>query len=102
MLKRTFTGLAAVAILAVPLMSAARAEAVGEETRAHPEMAHAIHVLEDSIAHMQAAPHDFGGHRARTISASRKAIRELREALFYRQQGERWHAEHRGHQHGRR
>ena len=65
MLKRTLAGVAIAGLLVLPLTIAAHAEMAGEETRAHPEMAHAIHVLEDSIAHMEAQNHDFGGRRAR-------------------------------------
>jgi hypothetical protein len=33
---------------------------------------------------MEAAPHDFGGHKAQAIAASREAVRQLRDAINYR------------------
>lgn len=50
----------------------------------HPRIARAIHQLEDAIAYMEHAPHDFGGHKAEAISASRAAIVQLKLALAYR------------------
>jgi hypothetical protein len=54
------------------------------ETAEHPRIAAAIRELEGAIAYMEHAPHDFGGHKARAIEDSRKAIIELREAMHYR------------------
>jgi len=33
---------------------------------------------------MEAAPHDFGGHKAEAIAASRAAVTQLKLALAYR------------------
>jgi hypothetical protein len=33
---------------------------------------------------MENAPHNFGGHKAAAIAASKKAIMQLRKALAYR------------------
>ena len=33
---------------------------------------------------MEAAPHDFGGHKAAAIQSSRQAIQDLRQALSFR------------------
>jgi hypothetical protein len=33
---------------------------------------------------MQAAPHDFGGHKQKAIEDSRKAIQQLTAAMKYR------------------
>ena len=55
------------------------------EKAAHPRIAKAIHDLEDAIAYMEAAPHDFGGHKAAAIGDSKKAIIQLKEALKYRE-----------------
>ena len=82
------------ALLALPgLLAAAgpagaaeapKAPGLGAEARRHPRIARAIRDLEDAIRYMEAAPHDFGGHRAAALSASRAAIAELRQALAYR------------------
>jgi hypothetical protein len=57
----------------------------GQNERAmHPRIAAAISQLEDAMKYMEAAPHDFGGHKAAAMQASREAIVQLREALKYR------------------
>lgn len=58
--------------------------AVAEEFADHPRIATAIKDLEDAVAYMEAAPHNFGGHKAAAIAASRKAIVQLRKAMAYR------------------
>jgi len=58
--------------------------AVREEAAEHPRIARAIRELNDAIEYMEKAPHDFGGHKASAISASRAAITELKLALAYR------------------
>ena len=50
----------------------------------HPRIAKAIHELEDAIAYMEVAPHDFGGHKVAAIRDSRVAIEQLRKAMAYR------------------
>ena len=62
----------------------ARAETTQEEKAAHPRIAKAIDDLEDAIQYMQAAPHDFGGHKQAAMNASQQAVKQLREALKYR------------------
>ena len=54
------------------------------ERAMHPRIASAIAALKDARAYMEAAPHDFGGHKANAIRASNEAIRELQQALAYR------------------
>jgi hypothetical protein len=59
--------------------------AVAQNERAmHPRIAAAIHQLNDAVAYMEAAPHDFGGHKAAAIASSKAAIRDLNLALAYR------------------
>ena len=50
----------------------------------HPRIAKAIEALKDARAYMEAAPHDFGGHKAEAIRASDDAIKQLNLALAYR------------------
>ena len=50
-----------------------------------PRIANAIRRLEEAIKYMEAAPHDFGGHKAKAIADSRAAIDQLRLALAYRE-----------------
>ena len=52
---------------------------------AHPQIVKAINAIGDAIAYMRAAPHDFGGHRAEAIADCEKAVKQLREALKYRE-----------------
>ena len=69
-----------VSLVALP----ARAETTAQERAAHPRIAQAIDDLEAAIQYMQAAPHDFNGHKQAAIQASQKAVQQLREALKYR------------------
>jgi len=62
----------------------ASAETVRREAAEHPRITKAIHEIEDAIRYMEAAPHDFGGHKAEAIRASREAVEQLRLALRYR------------------
>ena len=57
---------------------------VATETQQHPRIARAIRDLEDAIRYLEAAPHTFGGHKAKAIQDSRAAVVQLREALKYR------------------
>ena len=56
-----------------------------QERQHHPRIAHAIHELKEAIKYMEAAPHDFGGHKAAAIASSKQAITDLQEALKYRE-----------------
>jgi hypothetical protein len=57
----------------------------GQSERAmHPRIAAAITSINDAIAYMEAAPHDFGGHKASAIQSSRHAVEQLKLALAYR------------------
>jgi hypothetical protein len=51
------------------------------ERAMHPRIAKAIAALKDARAYLEAAPHDFGGHKAEAIKASDEAIRQLNLAL---------------------
>jgi uncharacterized protein (DUF1810 family) len=59
------------------------------EKAAHPRIVKAISSIEDAIAYLRAAPHDFGGHRAAAIADCEKAVKQLREALRYREMQDR-------------
>jgi len=85
MLKRTLLGLSAATLFAIPLMTAAHAESYREEMKEHPRIVKAIIELEDAVAYLKAAPHDFGGHKARAIADSEAALTQLREAIKYRE-----------------
>ncbi|HZL57934.1 MAG TPA: hypothetical protein VFC21_12665 [Bryobacteraceae bacterium] len=66
-------------------LTAGGAVLYGQNERAmHPRIAKAVVALKDAKAYMEAAPHDFGGHRADAIRASDEAIRQLNFALQYR------------------
>ncbi len=62
----------------------AQAETTAEERAAHPRIAQACDDLEAAIQYMQAAPHDFGGHKKAALQASQQALQQLRQALKYR------------------
>jgi hypothetical protein len=59
------------------------------ERAMHPRISAAIEQLKDAVAYMQAAPHDFGGHKAEAIRASEAAIRQLNLALAFRAREDR-------------
>ncbi len=55
-----------------------------EEAAMHPRISAAINNLQDAIDYMQAAPHNFGGHKAKAIMECKRAIAELKKCLAYR------------------
>jgi hypothetical protein len=59
------------------------------ERAMHPRIAAAITALRDAREYMQAAPHDFGGHKAEAIRATDEAIKQLNFALKYRARQDR-------------
>ena len=71
-------------LLAAWAQSAGAAESMREEAVEHPRIAAAIRELEEAIRYMEAAPHDFGGHKAEAIRSSRQAVTALRRALAFR------------------
>jgi hypothetical protein len=54
----------------------------------HPRLDAAIEKLEDAIAYMRAAPHNFGGHKAAAIADCEKALKQLRKAITHREKHE--------------
>jgi hypothetical protein len=64
--------------------SAVKAQTIRSEAVEHPRIAAAIRELEEVIRYLEAAPHNFGGHKAAAIRDSRAAILQLRAALAYR------------------
>jgi len=63
----------------------ARAQGAARRARSeqHPRIHAAIKELEEAKKELQAAPHDFGGHRADAVQAVDKALEQLRLALQY-------------------
>lgn len=82
---RKFAFVLSACLLFAPLNATiANAQNIRSEASEHPRIAQAIHDLEDAIAYMEAAPNNFGGHKAAALDASRAAIRELRASLAFR------------------
>ena len=54
------------------------------ERAMHPRISSAISALREAVVYMEAAPHDFGGHKGAAIRSSQEAIRQLNLALAYR------------------
>jgi hypothetical protein len=71
-------------ILGIVLSASIMTVAAQNERKMHPRIAKAIEALKDAKEYLQAAPHDFGGHRVEAIRASDDAIRQLQLALAYR------------------
>ena len=87
-MKKLLLAVCIAALCAVPagVISAqpvTRADVV-EEAVEHPRIAKAVAEIDDAIAYLQAAPHNFGGHKAKAIAACRKARAELVKALAFR------------------
>ena len=78
-------GLASVFALAAPQIASAQpALTIQQEAQAHPRIVKAIHDSEGALRALEAAPDDFGGHKAQAIADLRKAIHSMRKALFFR------------------
>jgi hypothetical protein len=88
-MKRFVVVIAAALMLAGIVSSVASAQTVRTEEANHPRIAAAIRGLEDAIRYMEAAPHDFGGHKAAAIRDSRAAVEQLRRAMAYRARQDR-------------
>jgi hypothetical protein len=72
------------------VMSAGVITLTAQNERAmHPRIAKAIEALKDAEAYMEAAPHDFEGHKAEAIRATEDAIKQLNQALAYRAREDR-------------
>jgi hypothetical protein len=54
------------------------------EAKKHPRIEKAIDQMADAINYMNAAPDDFGGHKAQAIADTKAAIKSLKAALGYR------------------
>jgi hypothetical protein len=84
-MKKNLTRVGVVAAICFAFVAGfASGETKREEAIEHPRIAKAIHEIEDAIAYMEAAPHDFGGHKAAAIEASRHAVEQLKLALAFR------------------
>jgi hypothetical protein len=83
-MKRLAVAFALSAMLGTAMCSLAAAQTVRTEAANHPRIAAAIRELEEAIRYMEAAPHDFGGHKAAAIRDSRLAVEQLRKALAFR------------------
>jgi hypothetical protein len=55
----------------------------GEEAK-HPNIAKAMHDMEDAMKHLHEAPDDFGGHKGQAEADLKQAYISLRKALYYR------------------
>src|SRR5947209_17824158 len=80
-MRRIALALAASAMLSTAVCSIAAAQTVRTEAAEHPRLVTAIRELEEAIRYMEAAPHDFGGHKAAAIRDSRAAIGQLRRLV---------------------
>jgi len=54
-----------------------------QEKEQHPEIASAMHHLQEAKQNLEHAAHDFGGHRVEAIEATNKAIEQLEICLKY-------------------
>ena len=84
MLKASVIGIATALSVTFAMASSSFAETIAQEMREHPRIAKAIREIDDAIKYLEAAPHDFGGHKVKAIADSRAAVAELREAIKYR------------------
>jgi hypothetical protein len=83
-MKRIAVAFALSAMLSTAICSMAAAQTVRTEEANHPRIVAAVRELEDAVRYMEAAPHDFGGHKVAAIRDSRAALVQLRAAMAYR------------------
>jgi hypothetical protein len=88
-MRKLAVALAAGLLLAPMGATIVNAQTVRSELRDHPRILQAIRDIEDAVAYMEAAPNNFGGHKAAAIEASREAIRQLRAAAEFRAEQDR-------------
>jgi hypothetical protein len=62
----------------------AERSAMQAEERAHPNIAKAMHDLENGLKHLHEAPDDFGGHKGQAEADMHQALVSLRKALYFR------------------
>jgi len=89
MKKRYVSIMMCAAVVASFLFFITAAPTIAGEKADHPRIVKAIDAIEDAEAYMKAAPHDFGGHRVQAIADCDKALKQLREALKYREMRDR-------------
>ena len=88
-MKKSFTLMSLITVIAVlsflivSVTPVKASPAMTEEKAMHPRIVKAIDALEDAVAYMKAAPHDFGGHRVDALKATDEAIRQLEICLKY-------------------
>jgi hypothetical protein len=56
---------------------------VAQAGEGHPRILTAIGGLKDARAYLKAAPHNFGGHRAKAIEKIDEALEQLQVCLKY-------------------
>jgi hypothetical protein len=80
-----FGGVASVAIAETPttVPPGRTPSSNPEHHERHPAIRAAIRALEHAKKELQAADHDFGGHRAEALAECDKAIEQLKLALQY-------------------
>lgn len=89
-MRKLVIALSTTCLLFAPMgATIAHAQTVRMEAEMHPRIVQAIRNLEDAVAYMEAAPDNFGGHKAAAIAASRAAIGELRASLAFRAREDR-------------
>ncbi len=88
-MRKLALALGVACMFAIPAPFVAQAQNVHSEFENHPRIAKAVREMEDAIAYMEAAPHDFGGHKAAAIRDTRAAVEQLRRAMAYRARQDR-------------
>jgi hypothetical protein len=87
-MKRILLGAVVIGLMASPMSIISAAEPTKAEMKAekaiHPRIAKSIKELNETIAVLEKAPNDFGGHKAAAISACQEAVAQLKLALEYR------------------
>ena len=65
----------------IPLLGALLLVAAPVLAEDNPEMNAALHDLESAKSHLQAAPHDYSGHRKTAVEAVNRAMKDVNEGL---------------------
>ena len=77
--------IAGIGLAAMPMVASADPQMTFQTERAaHPRLSDAIRKMHEALKELEAAPDDFGGHKAVAMADTRRAIHSLKAALYYR------------------
>jgi hypothetical protein len=82
--RRRFRAVWATIPLLILALGCASAPGPAPQAAPYPRIQASIAALQETIAYLEQAPDNFGGHKASALESCRSALQELRAALAYR------------------